>query len=152
VAYDGADCLIWPYGKTLGGYAQVHVDGVGYYAHRLVLERTAGPPPAPGMEAAHAPGICHNRLCVNPTHLRWAIPTENHADRIIDGTHLRGESSSSSKLTEADVLAIRADGRPHRVLVAEYGVSESNIRMIRTRKSWAWLDAAPATQPEEGHD
>lgn len=147
VAYVGADCLVWPY-RTTQGYGLVEFGGIAKYAHRLVLERTSGPPPAAGMQAAHAPLICHNRACVNPAHLRWATPTENHADRVADGTHLRGETSPSSKLTESDVLAIRDDGRPHRVVAATYGVSESNIRMIRARKSWAWLDGAPTQRLE----
>jgi hypothetical protein len=104
------------------------------------------------MQAAHAPGICHNRACVNPHHLRWATIAENHADKIIDGTHARGERHPMVKLTAADVLAIRSSDRRGRALASEFGVHEATISDIRTRKTWAWLDAAPATQPEEGHD
>ena len=86
-ASDTNDCILWPFATTEGGYGVVRA--LGTTAHRAVLE--AATSPAPGMDAAHAPLICHNRLCVNPRHLRWATRPDNLADTVPDDTHRRGE-------------------------------------------------------------
>lgn len=52
---------------------------------------------------------------------------------------LHGESHAKAKLTEADVLAIRNDIRPSRLLGKLYGVSHRNILAIRNRKTWKYL-------------
>lgn len=49
---------------------------------------------------------------------------------------LRGETHGQSKLTEADVHAIRDDTRPYKVLAHEYGVSLSQIGRIKRRELW----------------
>ena len=137
-AFVGSECLDWPYGKTAGGYPQVRVNGVNRRAHRVVLERVQGPPPSADMHAAHAPAICHNRSCVNPAHLRWATPVQNQADQLADGTQARGQRLG--KLTEPQVLEVRADHRLLREIAADYGVSEPTVSMIKSRTTWAWLD------------
>ena len=93
-----------------------------------------------GMDAAHAPGICHNPLCVNPRHLREATRAENVADMQVDGTSYRGERNHMSKLAEADVRAIRADTRPQRTIATQYGLTPSQVSRIKGRKTWAWLE------------
>lgn len=133
------ECIIWPYTIGTYGYGRVYVEGVLRDAHRVVLERMAGPAPSPGMDAAHAPLVCHNRACVNPRHLRWATRKQNNADKLIDGTHVRGERNASTKLTPVQVLAIFRGHQSHAALASEYGVTESNIRAIRNGRSWGWL-------------
>lgn len=54
-----------------------------------------------------------------------------------DMTHLRGEKHPLSKLTKDDVLAIRRDGRGHKAVAADYGVSPTLIRNVRNRETWA---------------
>jgi hypothetical protein len=54
----------------------------------------------------------------------------------------RGVQRWSARLTEADVLAIRAATGPRgflKELAARYGVAQSAITGIRKRKKWAWL-------------
>ena len=133
------ECIIWPYAKNTGGYGHAHIDGRSAIAHRVVLERTAGPPPVPGLHAAHAPLICRNRACVNPRHLRWATPAQNNGDLIIDGVSCRGERHAQAKLTAVQVLAIFRDPRSHAAVAAEHGVSPDNIRSIKLGLSWGWL-------------
>lgn len=135
------ECIPWPYARTGSGYGKVNVRGTLHNAHRLVLERAAGAPPCPGMAAAHAPLICHNRLCVNPRHLRWATPAENHADKVPDGTHHRGERQGASKLTTAQAVAVLNDPKTGAAFAAELGVSKSAISNIRRGRTWAWLEA-----------
>lgn len=138
-ASTGNECLIWPYSTNDKGYGMVRWDGRVQPAHRVVLELVEGSPPEPGMDAAHAPLVCHNPLCVLPLHLRWATKAENQADRALDGTLTRGEAHGRAKLTEAEALAIYRDSRPHREVAAEFGVSQSHVSHIKTGAKWAWL-------------
>lgn len=133
------ECIIWPYFIGRNGYGKVPLNGRSHYVHRVVLERAAGPAPRPGMLAAHLPVICHNRACVNPRHLRWATPKQNMDDRVIDGTHHRGEHHHGAKLTAVQVLAIFRDGRTHQAIADEYGVTRTTITMIKLGRTWGWL-------------
>lgn len=136
------DCLPWPYGTNGSGYGVVRWEGRKRPAHRVVLELVEGPPPAESMEAAHAPLVCHNRLCVSPAHLRWATSAENKADRVLDGTVARGTGNGSAKLTEAQALAVYNDPRPQSEIAAEYGIPNQQVSRIKRGVTWAWLTEA----------
>lgn len=139
VAYQGDGCLPWPYGRDGYGYGMIRVDGGKTHAHRRVLQLSTGQS-GDEMEAAHAPDVCHNPSCVNPRHLRWVTRAENEADKLIDGTSNRGARNGRAKLTESDVLEIRDDPRPQRVIAVDYGVTRQTVIGIKRRKRWAWLD------------
>lgn len=130
--YQGDDCLEWPFGMP-GDRGIVRIDGRTKTAARAVLEVVAGDPPTLSHECAHLPVVCHNLRCVNPRHLRWATPAENQADRLADGTHGGGRNSP---LTVDDVLAIRADDRPHVEIERDYPVTASTISRIKNRETW----------------
>jgi len=74
--------------------------------------------------------------------LVWKTRVANRADRIAHGTHNYGERQGTSKLTEADVLEIRAmHGRVSgRALAKRYGVTPATISKVQLRRSWFWLD------------
>jgi hypothetical protein len=100
----------------------------------MVLESFVGPRPYPGAQARHLRGLAAGNGLDN---LAWGSAAENAADKIGHGTHRFGEDAPVVKLSEADVLAIRA--QPHaslKALAAQYGVHFSNISAIRLRKSW----------------
>jgi hypothetical protein len=103
--------------------------------HRLVLQAFVGPCPD-GLEACHGDGDPANNRLKN---LRWDTRASNIADRLDHGAHQLGERNPQAKLTEADVLAIRADPRPQRKIAADYGVNRTVVSRIKGRKRWAWL-------------
>lgn len=49
----------------------------------------------------------------------------------------RGLANYNSRLTEDDVRAIRNDPRKQQEISAHYGISPSNVSMIKSRKAWA---------------
>jgi len=103
--------------------------------HRLVLEAFVGPCPS-GMEACHNNGI---RADCRLSNLRWDTRSGNSNDKHAHGTMVRGEAFHSAKLTEAQVQAIRVDGRLHTDIAAEYQIERRQVSQIKRRKSWAWL-------------
>jgi DNA-binding CsgD family transcriptional regulator len=101
---------------------------------------------------------CDNPSCVNPQHLFLGTIQDNMDDRNAKGRQARGERNAPSKLTEAQVLAIRADSRTNREVALQYGVQENTVSNIRLRKTWQhvapadtdcdpviWLEAVRAT-------
>lgn len=74
-----------------------------------------------------------------PENLRWATPKENAEDTRRHGNLLVGEASNLSRLTEAEVLAIReksAAGQTGYSLAKEYGLSATGIYKIINRENW----------------
>ena len=134
------DCLVWPYGKNNRGYALLSQNSRMRLVHRLACEATNGPPPTPEHQAAHSCGKGHEG-CVNPNHLSWKLCAENHADKLLHGTHNRRERSPHAKLTAAQVREIRSlEGRMKSGRVAErFGVSPITVRDIQRRKTWRYL-------------
>lgn len=136
-------------------------DGVGRrrLIHRLVCEAFHGPPPTPAHQAAHGDGTRRNNRADN---LRWATRSENMEDARRHGVLAvgvrhgrttspektpRGERHGRAKLTEVQVVAIRAAPRSPgsgRALAALYGVSPAAISFIRSGKTWAHKRSAAA--------
>lgn len=105
--------------------------------HTLVLEAFVGPR-LPGQVSRHFPDRdpSNNRL----ENLQWASQKENLADREIHGTKIQGERHHNSKLTEAEVVSIRADRAAGRASVKElaerHHISLGIAYGIIARKSW----------------
>lgn len=68
-----SDCIVWTGYTNRDGYGSLSVNGRMVLAHRYSWERERGAIPA-GMEVDH---ICHNRSCVETSHLRLATHAEN---------------------------------------------------------------------------
>jgi hypothetical protein len=102
---------------------------------------------------------CDNRRCCNPSHLFVGTQQDNMDDMLAKGREGMGEAKAHhgsahgrAKLTEADVLAIRAGtagkafgrdpqtgrlvGRGARDLAERYGVSVATINQIARRHIW----------------
>lgn len=135
------ECILWPFGRGNSGvgYGVVSFRGAQTTAHRASLIIHSGDPPTSGHHAAHDPISCASILCINPRHLRWALPTENAADKEIRGTKTRGIVASTSQLSEEDVIAISVSSDPPKECAKHYGVCEETIRRIRSGYCWGWL-------------
>mgnify|MGYP001582446432 CR=1 FL=1 len=142
LAYDGNECLHWPFARTKKGYGMLYVDGRLQTVSRVVCECVNGPPPTPEHEAAHSCGMGH-KGCVTKRHLDWKTPAENCADKILHDTHNRGERHGIAKLTKEQAIEIQAlrGTVSQSELAARFGVSQSTVSLIQNRKNWAWLSA-----------
>jgi hypothetical protein len=126
------DCWVWTAGK-IQGYGSFSQDNKHIPAHRYSWFIHNGPIPD-GLLICHH---CDNRPCVNPAHLFLGTRADNQRDMAEKGRSLFGERNSRSKLTEADVLAIRGNNDLSRYELAElFNVSYSNITSIITRQRW----------------
>lgn len=141
LAYQGDECLIWPYARNSAGYAHLLLDGRNQLVARLACEEQHGPPPAPDYDTAHrCNGGQHG--CVARSHVRWATRAENMADKNDHGTVNRGTRNGGAKLSEADVRMIRTllGTTTQTMIAAQFGVSRRTIRSIRDRVKWGWLE------------
>ena len=137
-------CWLWTGGSNSGGYGQIKYKGAQQKAHRVSLSIALKRPILEGFEVAHAPVICHTRLCVNPQHLREATRIENQSDRILDGTHSIGKKGS---LTDEQIRAIRSDVRPQRVIAADLKINVGLVSHIKSRKAyWHVADTTSAAE------
>ncbi len=125
-------CLLWLGGVQSSGYGQTSIGGRSYLVHRLAWERANGPLKA-GQVVLHK---CDVPLCINPQHLSAGTAADNMADKVMKGRQDKGESHGRAKLTEKEVLAIRADERPAKVVAAIYGVDRVHVSSIRARRFW----------------
>ena len=125
---DANGCMPWLAAKCQG-YGKFRVNGMAWYAHRVMLFLAVGPPPTEVSEAAHEPQVCHRPDCVAPEHLRWATGTENQKDRIRDRT----TGGNFKKLTD-DQVAILRDHWQAGVSQAElsrwFGITRASVSQI----------------------
>jgi hypothetical protein len=138
-SYRGRVCKTWMGTET--GYQMIDLNANGRAAkravHVLVLEAFIGPRPK-GCVACHNDGSRTNNALTN---LRWDTYEGNERDKLRHGTHMRGTRNHVAKLTEEDVLKIRASDEKQQALADRYGVTQVCISRIKLRKVWAWLNA-----------
>lgn len=110
-----------------------------FLIHRLILLTFIGECPD-GCECRHLDGNPTNNRLDN---LCWGTRQENHADKNRHGTWQGGEANGNSKLTEAQVIAIRAEyanGKTtHRKLAKDYGLGRRTVADILNRRMWFHL-------------
>lgn len=144
IDFNGAGgCWLWTAGRDGKGYGHVKVRGKVRRAHRESYETERGPGSADGMVVRHR---CDTPACVNPGHLEIGTQADNMRDRDERGRHRcvasKGSANGSSKLTEADIVAIRAEYVPHsrehgtRALGRRFGVDHSVVSQIVNREAW----------------
>jgi hypothetical protein len=136
------ECWEWQAARVRHGYGRIGT-GVGRGidgAHRVSWQLHFGPIPA-GMSICHT---CDNPPCVNPVHLFVGTQDENWADMRTKGRgseppHRLGEAVNTAVLTEATVRICReryAAGERTTDLAREFGVNQSTIKRVVSRKTW----------------
>lgn len=130
---DQNGCWLWAGSTESNGYGRSKHQGEVWWVHRLSYTLHKGPIPN-GLVVCHA---CDVRNCINPDHLFVGTIADNQRDMKIKGRAARGERSSSAKLTESDVRNIREDARPGWCIAEAYGVSQTTISEVKSRKVWA---------------
>ena len=136
-------CWIWTGCCDKRGYGDIWTGkGRSRLAHRVSWELHNGP--IPKGEHYGTICVCHRcdtPSCVNPLHLFLGTHQENIIDMFKKGRghKANGEKNNYSKLSDADVIAIRADGRVQDEIAADYGVHQTTVSKILLRKSWSHL-------------
>jgi hypothetical protein len=136
LAYDGNDCLLWPYAKDNHGRAKICRGNRCIRVHRLICTVAHGEPKVKE-EATHSCGNGHLG-CVAKRHLRWQTHAANMAEMVLHGRSTRGQFA---KLTPDRVIQIRAlRGVLSQSKIAEiFNVGSTIIGSIHRREKWAWL-------------
>ncbi len=148
-------CWIWTACLDRDGYGRITVyqpnkKSVG--AHRFSWEWYKGPIPD-GLCILHK---CDVPACVNPNHLflgtsidnnkdrdskqrgRWAAG-ECHGSRTKPESRARGSRNGNARLSDFDIIKIRADTRRQHVIAAEYGVHQTMISKIKRQAAWTHI-------------
>lgn len=129
-------CLLWlGVVHPTGGHGWLRYAGRAQPAHRFSWENSFGPIPA-GLKVCHR---CDVPSCINPLHLFLGTQADNMRDMTRKGRRARGEDFCHAKLTPTKVSAIKRDGRYHRVIAADFGISRSLVGMIKLGKRWGHL-------------
>ena len=130
-------CWEWAAHKDRDGYGQFKIAERTQKAHRVAYQLYVGEIPA-GLCVCHR---CDNPGCVNPSHLFLGTQADNTHDRENKGRGKDqcGEKNGSSKLTEKQVIEIRArhsEGIAQVALAKELGVSQATISLIVRDHTW----------------
>ena len=133
-------CWLWRGALLPNGYGQFGAQVLGMrgsaLAHRVSYYLANGTLPA-DLCVLHT---CDNRKCVNPAHLVLGTNQDNTDDMLQKGRDkVKGELHKNHKLTEAQVIAIRADTRFQKTIAKEYGISQSLVSVLKNNKRWAHL-------------
>lgn len=130
-------CLVWN-GATSRGYGSFTYKGKSWGAHRFAWRLHHGDIPE-GMKVLHE---CDNPPCVNMDHLFLGTDADNSRDKVSKGRNRSpvGEAHPQAKITERDVIRIRALGESGAMtlkqICKEFGITCSHVRRVLNRQSW----------------
>ena len=124
------ECWLWTGRLTTSGYGAFSINGGHTVAHRVIYTAFNGDIDE-GMVVMHS---CDNRQCCNPRHLIAGTVAENNLDCIEKGRHVApsGEANGRCRLSDEQVAEIRSSGEGHRAIARRYGVSDRQVRRIRS--------------------
>ena len=130
-------CIETPYARSgLMGYGQIELEGKAVMHHRLVYCETNNVT-LDSIATLVVRHTCDNPRCVNPAHLLLGTHADNSKDRGERKRTAVGSRVGRAKVTEAQVLEIRARrGGSNKSIGLEFGLDPSCISDILTRKTW----------------
>ena len=114
--------------------------GGNKHVHVVICETFHGPRPSADHHAAHWNGVNSDNRATN---LRWATRIENKADELRHGTRAQGSRHGRTRLTEADITAIRSLRSEamlsFRAIGKRFGIGSSSAKRIVDREVWDHL-------------
>jgi len=119
-------------------YGSVLWDSRRQTAHRVMWQLTNGSIPK-GLWVLH---ICDNQGCIRPDHLYLGTHSDNTRDAIMRHRMAVGEFVGVHKLTELEVIAIRAmaaAGVATETIGPIFGVTGRAARQVVSRQHWKHL-------------
>jgi len=121
-------CWLWTASIVTSGYGAFNLCGRSRTAHKVAWELFRGPIPK-GLQVLHH---CDVPSCVNPAHLFLGTNADNRADSVAKG---RGAILQKGQVQE---IRTRSEAEePQRAIAADYGINQSTVSRIVTRKIWA---------------
>lgn len=124
---------------TVYGYYKVLLSKSGRLTNKLVstlvAEAFLGARPN-GLLVLHNDGNAKNNRVEN---LRYGTQAENMQDSVRHGTRPHGRAHKCAKLSEAQVLEIRASEETNVALASRFGVVPSTVRLARIGRTWRHL-------------
>ncbi len=131
------------------GYWAVHIPGTvcSGRVHLLICAAFHGPKPPPLSQCCHGDGNKDNN---RPSNLRWGTQKDNMSDNVRHGVFC-GVKNGAARLTEDQVLTIRASDLSCRELAKMFGVSDSAVREVIKGETWKHLPSrrAPDVQHQQ---
>ena len=146
------ECWEWQAGKDKDGYGKISLCAQDWRCHRVSFALAHGYLPI--LNVLHT---CDNPPCCNPKHLLEGTARDNQRDKVQKRRQARGERHRSrlypdqvpkgeqhgmAKLSEENVLEIRAyslDALPMVDLAIKFGVSTDAIYYASRYKTWRHL-------------
>lgn len=139
-------CVDWTGAKDQDGYGIFNAGSVGLSrtckATKFAVFLRTGEAPTKGTLLRH---VCDRPVCVNPDHLEAGTHADNAADKVARGRQARGETHGCAKLTEAQVIDMRAHrsaGASYREIGNRFDVDTRTAHRALTGASWAHLRKA----------
>lgn len=129
------DCWAWQGSRHSSGHGRFKLRGKDVGAHRVALLSTGV-----DIERLVVRHSCNSSSCCNPSHLITGSTWENVQDRVDADRSAKGEDNGRARLTEAKVIEMRSNTRPHYRYAKKYKVDVTTISLARRGITWAHLN------------
>jgi len=133
---DSNGCWLWQRSVASSGYGQIRWNYINFRANRASYIAFNGEIPA-GMVVRHT---CDNKLCINPQHLILGTCKDNSADMMERNRQAKGSKNGRCKLSEEEVLEIRASPLSCAQLAIKYGISKGHAHRIKNGVAWSSIN------------